>query len=213
MSDNVNSNLLFEKKYNAVIERSFVTKVDVFLFNELRVKKDIKEIVESQFLDFLITAELAGLYENSWQMNDEDALEGINIVEYDAKIESWYKGNIDLKRKLFVAYANHFKTTFPMSEFIEFYKEKVEERKCFYCGTTEAEILKLRGKGLIKTKRNRGKQMEIDRKNSNMEYSKQNIVLACYWCNNGKSDEFSMEEFKAVGKEIRKIWEVRLKQL
>lgn len=34
--------------------------------------------------------------------------------------------------------------------------------------------------------------------------------MACYWCNNAKTDEFTAEEFKEIGKEIRKIWDVRL---
>ena len=37
--------------------------------------------------------------------------------------------------------------------------------------------------------------MEIDRIKANHEYLKDNVVLACYWCNNAKSDEFSEPEF------------------
>ncbi|KOH46766.1 hypothetical protein NC99_04170 [Sunxiuqinia dokdonensis] len=35
-------------------------------------------------------------------------------------------------------------------------------------------------------------------------------MFSCYWCNNAKTDTFSSEEFKIIGKEIGKIWEKRL---
>jgi len=201
---------VFEKKYNALIARSFNSKLDVYLFNELSTTGEIKVVDEQKFLKFSVSKQIADQYEDSWQ---RDEINGIPAKDFDKKVESWYKGNLDLIKKVLTAYEIQFKFDFPISEFMEFYKEREEERVCFYCKTTEAEILKLRGSGLIKTKRNRGKQMEIDRKNSNMEYSKDNVVLACYWCNNAKTDEFTMEEFEAVGKEIRKIWNNRLSKI
>jgi 5-methylcytosine-specific restriction endonuclease McrA len=203
----------FEKKYYAVVERSFNTKIDVFLYCELKDKRELNTVDECRFLNFLITNEMAVLYEKSWQQNAEQEINGLKIKDYDRKISKWYKEYAELKVRLLKAYTNHFKVMFPLTEFISFYKQDSEERECEYCGITDAKILKLRDRGLIKTKRNRGRQMEIDRINSNMEYSKENVVLACYWCNNAKSDEFSLTEFKTVGKEIRKIWENRLKQL
>ena len=67
--------------------------------------------------------------------------------------------------------------------------------------------------GQIITKRlySRGRTLEIDRINPNDDYNMNNIVLCCYWCNNAKTDEFSYEDFIEIGKEIRKIWEKRLK--
>jgi len=61
-------------------------------------------------------------------------------------------------------------------------------------------------------KNERGWKLEIDRINSNLEYKPNNCVMACYWCNNAKTDEFTYEEFKEIGKEIRKVWETRLKR-
>jgi 5-methylcytosine-specific restriction endonuclease McrA len=37
-----------------------------------------------------------------------------------------------------------------------------------------------------------------------------NIVLACYWCNNAKTDTFTYEEFLRVGKVFAEIWKERL---
>lgn len=48
----------------------------------------------------------------------------------------------------------------------------------------------------------RGFNLEVDRKDSNGEYSPENCVLACYPCNNAKSDVFSYEEFLKIGKAI-----------
>ena len=52
--------------------------------------------------------------------------------------------------------------------------------------------------------------LEIDRKRPNEEYTTDNSVLCCYWCNNAKTDEFCATEFKAIGEEIGKIWRKRL---
>jgi hypothetical protein len=55
--------------------------------------------------------------------------------------------------------------------------------------------------------------LEIDRKNSNFEYSENNCVLACYWCNNAKTDEFTFEEFQIIGTTMRYVWQKRLSHL
>ena len=55
--------------------------------------------------------------------------------------------------------------------------------------------------------------MEIDRIDPSGDYSKENIVLCCYWCNNAKTDEFSYFEFKKfIAPEIQEIWEIRLQR-
>ncbi len=47
--------------------------------------------------------------------------------------------------------------------------------------------------------------MEVDRKISKANYSPENCVLACYPCNNAKSDVFTYEEFIKIGREIGKV--------
>jgi hypothetical protein len=81
-----------------------------------------------------------------------------------------------------------------------------------YCDVTEGEIKSLIDINAIKTKRlySRGETMEVDRKEPDGEYTKGNIVLACYWCNNAKTDEFTDAEFKNIGKAIREVWVTRL---
>jgi 5-methylcytosine-specific restriction endonuclease McrA len=59
----------------------------------------------------------------------------------------------------------------------------------------------------------RGKKLEFDRKISDASYDDlNNIVLACYWCNNAKTDTFTHEEFKEVGKVFANIWKNRFNQ-
>lgn len=187
--------------------------MEVFLFNKVISQGEIGVIEEREFLSFSISNQLASQYEDSWQINNEGKISQLKVKDFDKKFDDWYERNIALKSRLFAAYTAHFKEDFTMEDFKFFYKENEAERKCSYCGITQAEISKLRVHGLIRTKRNRGKQMEIDRVNSNMEYMKGNIVLACYYCNNAKTDEFSPEEFKAIGKEIKKIWDSRLSKI
>lgn len=93
----------------------------------------------------------------------------------------------------------------------EWYFKMETDKKCEYCNITEVEINQLWEKDENLTKRNRGKKLELDRKQPNLEYDDlNNIVYACYWCNNAKTDTFTHEEFLEVGKIISKIWKQRL---
>lgn len=97
-------------------------------------------------------------------------------------------------------------------EFKEWYEQTKEE--CHYCGITQAEITRLFTKDKSLTKRNRGRKLEIDRKMPNEHYDNiKNLVYSCYWCNNAKTDTFSAIEFETIGKEIGKIWKLRLKKI
>jgi hypothetical protein len=97
------------------------------------------------------------------------------------------------------------KVLFSKEEFIEW--DKNQKRKCFYCGVTEEE-----------TKKNpffkftSGKQLNrltLDRKNSELPYQLDNIVLSCWVCNKVKSNIFNSEEFKKIAKEyITPKWQI-----
>jgi len=105
-----------------------------------------------------------------------------------------------------------FKNTETTESFWEFKKwHETTEKKCFYCGITENQITELFQRKKIYTKRNRGKKLEIERLLPNEPYDNlKNLVFSCYWCNNAKTDTFSSDEFKIIGKEIGKIWKKRL---
>ena len=71
---------------------------------------------------------------------------------------------------------------------------------CYYCGVNEQILKELFNEGEVcKTKRNRGAWFELDRKDSKGEnnvYSKDNMVLCCYFCNNHKSDVISSKDMR-----------------
>ncbi|MBA7588270.1 hypothetical protein ES708_30324 [subsurface metagenome] len=79
-------------------------------------------------------------------------------------------------------------------------------KNCHYCKIKEGDFIPIwRGKFY----KNRGERLELERKDNKKGYSKKNCVLACAICNNAKSDKFTYEEFKEVGKAIKKIWLLR----
>ena len=91
-----------------------------------------------------------------------------------------------------------------------FSKEQV--RKCIYCGVREDQL------NLLQTVRSgRGERLEYDRlisRHSNGDkkvYEIDNIELACYWCNNAKTDTFSPKEFKEIARGINRVWNEKLK--
>lgn len=72
---------------------------------------------------------------------------------------------------------------------------------CFYCGINEQILGELYNDEsyTCKTKRNRGAWFELDRKDSSIEnnvYSKDNMVLCCYFCNNHKSDVITSHDMR-----------------
>ena len=84
---------------------------------------------------------------------------------------------------------------------------------CYYCSLPETALTELHDQPGHINKRypKRGKSLEIDRKQSDLPYSViDNLVLACYWCNNAKTDTFTEAEFRQVGQSIKIIWETRL---
>lgn len=82
-----------------------------------------------------------------------------------------------------------------------------EEKVCHYCGLTELQSQEIVIRGLLKSNRfpqngltgqgqARGMWLEVDRKKPKDAYSENNCVLACYFCNNDKSDIFNDNDYK-----------------
>jgi 5-methylcytosine-specific restriction endonuclease McrA len=81
-----------------------------------------------------------------------------------------------------------------------------QEKICHYCGLKEEEsqilVLKfLKSKrfpqdGILGRGTARGMYLEVDRINPKGDYSRENCVLCCYFCNNDKSDVFNGNEYK-----------------
>jgi len=183
------------------------------LFSRALRKVTNEDTSPEEFLRFQITKELMDLYENACQLKEAERLtmDGPTMAQIDEDIEKWTQHNSDLKMEFSRQYMAYFKTEyFPYSEFQEIYHPDPAKRVCHYCKVSDAEIKMLRSRGRIRAKANRGYSMEIDRQKPNLEYSKENCVLACYWCNNAKTDEFSYGEFsKHIGPSIQSVWKER----
>jgi hypothetical protein len=98
-------------------------------------------------------------------------------------------------------------------EFLEWYEK--QPQKCCYCGISEPELARLIDSGRLYSKRlpTRGRHLELERKIPDLPYDKfDNLTLACYWCNNAKTDTFTADEFKKVGDVFRQIWQYRLNE-
>jgi len=82
-------------------------------------------------------------------------------------------------------------------------------KNCHYCKIKEGDFIPIWGKFYTKensSKKGRGKRLELERKDNKKGYSEENCVLSCAICNNAKSNKFTCEEFKKVGKTIKEIW-------
>lgn len=86
--------------------------------------------------------------------------------------------------------------------FVRQYHE--QNGRCHYCGLegdvrenykNQLDILQME----YFRKGTRGKCFEIERKEAKQEYNERNCVLACYPCNNAKSDVFTDKEFEIIG--------------
>ncbi len=84
-------------------------------------------------------------------------------------------------------------------DFINWYMQV--SKTCYHCGCTEHQIKRFYELNNSKRKTTQGKTFEVDRLRDE-SYSQNNCVLSCYWCNNAKSDVFTSEEFKPIGKAI-----------
>lgn len=82
-------------------------------------------------------------------------------------------------------------------------------RDCHYCGIKEGDFLRIWGVFY----RTRGKRLELERTDNKKGYTLKNCVLACAICNNAKSNKFTSEEFKTIGKAIKKIWLKRISKI
>jgi hypothetical protein len=82
---------------------------------------------------------------------------------------------------------------------------------CEYCGISTMQIKLLGDNAQLHNKRSeiRGYTLEIDRKEPNLEYTKDNCFMSCYLCNNAKTDEFTVLEFKEIAQGINNIWRQR----
>ena len=101
---------------------------------------------------------------------------------------------------------------------------KQNEKKCYYCGIDKntINILNNAAKKVTSlpwfhsdglTKRQTRMTLEVDQLNPNGGYKVGNIVWACSWCNNAKTDTFTEAEFKNIACGINIAWNKRLQEI
>jgi hypothetical protein len=123
--------------------------------------------------------------------------------EYSRKLDTERKCEIEQIRRIRTLYHNKKGLTgFTFPNFNIFYNWYVaqydkQKGKCYYCETEERIIAKLfENKYQNRKRTKRGKHLEIERRNSTLNaYNADNCVLACYFCNNDKSDIFDELEY------------------
>jgi 5-methylcytosine-specific restriction endonuclease McrA len=182
---------LFEKTVIGDSDKS--PNLEEFLSYDLKKKKDIIKRYTAEFFHTERKEVLAGT-----DMKIDEIY--IAIKEAEKKLKS----ELPAWRKTY--YNQVFKDQFTTNKF----KALSTANQCHYCEITIDEIIELIENKKIYKKNERGWKMEIDRKDPNQEYSDDNCVPACYWCNNAKTDEFNAKDFKLIGLAIGETLRARL---
>ncbi|MFY0253580.1 hypothetical protein ACDQ55_06450 [Chitinophaga sp. 30R24] len=205
-----------QRKYSEIRKRAFENFINIRLFHFFIQSPSISEPNVDELIKLPVQKELYDLYARCHQMVSTAVVPGyahITMGVLDKLYKNWYDRNIhqiSVLEKEFLE--SHF---FSKEEFLKFYGADETDRNCTYCKIFESEIKNLAESGWIKTKRHltRGKFMELDRKDPFAPYTKDNVALCCYWCNNAKTDEFSIDEFAGIGNAMTRIWTDRLRKI
>jgi len=184
-------------------------------------EQEFKEFIELKFNKVLKEEEYSFLYKYIIKGKNESEI----LPAQYKKVEDFYKEHKDTENiKIMIqkiknqgkdkAEFNIDKKYEPVS-FLKFYYlilKNIKNRPvntCYYCGVSEdtcKEFCEKRPEGF--NKRHRGFVLEIEKKDPRKGYNKENCDLACYICNNAKSDLFTEEEFREnIVPQIEKFWE------
>jgi hypothetical protein len=132
-------------------------------------------------------------------MGRKKTLYSINICE---EVKRLYKSKIGIKQ-------------IDIEDFQKWYDSK--NGCCDYCGLTSSESLLLFNNYPKSTRGGkRGQRLELDRINpliTNYGTDINNLALACYWCNNAKTNYFTFDEFKKIGEMIKEIQQSRINKI
>jgi hypothetical protein len=198
----------FKRRYQEKAKDSFKTKLNLYLFSNA-ISHNWVNVNLDNFKVFKIDSDLVTLYTTKyWQLtSDHELVNGLTndaIYKEIAIRKKQFKSLIELFRTDYIE--NDFAHLFPLTDF----EKLLAVEQCAYCQITIEEINRLGDAGQLRKKNYRGWTLEIDRRDSNLEYKPDNCVMACYWCNNAKTDEFTYEEFVHIGNEIKAIWRKRM---
>ena len=199
--------------HKQIAERSFKTVFDQYLF--YRFSRGMQTSISAEnFKSFDTNQKIINEYVNEyWQKDYTFQKKGewtYDIKQIETHIYEWEheKKNEVVFNGAKEYYVNtRFKDVYPYDDF----KKLLEIKTCKYCDISEEEIAELISRDKINKKKvTRGWTLEIDRKEPNLEYTEDNCVRCCYWCNSAKTDEFDDKEFKPIGDAIKRIWDARL---
>lgn len=196
--------------YKSKSNDSFNSRLRFYLFKVALASTVIRK---EEFLAFDIDVdphrEYVDLYTTEYQQYDVDHKvskynkANLNNQKLYAKMDSLKKTNLaetDLWK------ADYFKLVFTDKLKEHDFKSFEKDENCGYCKTSILTIREMMKSNKIFKKNERGYNLELDRKDPNMEYSTQNCIMACYWCNNAKTDEFNADEFDPIGKAIGQVF-------
>jgi hypothetical protein len=205
---------IIKEKYRDKLIKSFDLKINYFLFDRIIKTKNFYRVSLVEFQNFEITDDLVSLYNNASKVlkgKFDNKIE-LTIEDIDVMITDWDESYKEQEKEFALWYEKYYEeNVYPISKFKELYPKDISKRICEYCGLSEKDISELKKQGLIRTKNRRGSVLEFDRHDSNYEYKQGNVVLACYWCNNAKTDEFTYDEFKdIIGPAIKNVWKERI---
>lgn len=203
--------LKYNDKYDQKKLESFNARLELYLFNLAKetTGKNIN-FDEDYFINLETKEEYRGTnlvakcQEYGFSFSDNSS----KNIKIDSMIENWCDANEEIIKELYEKYEAKYKETFfPKDKF----EELLKQNECEYCKISLEDIRILYEGGKIYTKwYTRGKSLELDRKIPNWEYSKENTVVCCYWCNNAKTDEFFGNEFDSIGIAIGTMLKNRL---
>jgi hypothetical protein len=152
-------------------------------------------------------------------------LTGKEYTEYSQQLDRERKCEIEEIKRVRSLYHNKKSLAeFKFKDFNSFYKwhknqYEHQEGKCYYCEVEEKVVAKFFEKKYHAGhagKRNRGKHLEIERKDAtllNNLYNGENCVLACYFCNNDKSDIFSEDESREYLKDRKRFLNAQIENV
>ncbi|MEO9805007.1 MAG: hypothetical protein ABJF04_17245 [Reichenbachiella sp.] len=192
--------------YNSKTQDSFETKWRLFCFSH--AIDQTPELSVDTFYEFKINERLIKLYTTKYlQFLPKEPIDEIGKTpEHIYNTIQTLEGK-EIKAVCRKHYVDHFEKQWSKKD----HDELIKHGQCYYCELTLEDFEQLYNQSKIHKKANRGFNLEIDRKSPNLEYSKDNCVMACYWCNNAKTDEFEADEFKPIGLAIGKALKARVK--
>jgi hypothetical protein len=198
-------------KYITKAKDSFKTKFNIYLFSKI-IAGEIESIGLNDVRAFELgqEKELRDLYTTEYyQFEEEHPINGVMIKDIYSEFKKWMDGNKVVYKEFEADYVSSFEYIFPFEEF----KNMLMIEKCCYCKITKDQIGKLGDDMKLHKKNLRGWNLEVERFDSNLEYTQDNCAMACYWCNNAKTDEFTKEEFQPIANQISEVWKARLAKL